>query len=196
MFDFKKDPLENFLESFEQAQKLIAIDVNAMTLSTSENNKPFSRIVLYKGLIREGFSFFTHYNRLKGRQLESNPQASLVFYWQPMGLQVRVYGDVFKLTMAESDQYFSSRPRLSQLGAWVSKQSEDLKSFDQFNHEMKLMDQKYSNQVILRPETWGGYHVVPLEIEFWFSRPGRLHERYVYFRDQINQAWQRKLRYP
>lgn len=195
-FDFKKDPLENFLKSFSHAESKGLPDVNAMALATvSSDLKPFCRIVLYKGIIREGFSFFTHYNGRKGKQIESNPNVSAVFHWSELDHQIRIQGVAEKLNSTESDSYFASRPRLSQIGAWVSKQSEELDSLEQFKLELKEVTDRWKDKTVTRPPNWGGYRIVPHEIEFWFSKEGRLHERYVYTL-LPDGSWKRNLKYP
>lgn len=195
-FDFKKDPLENFLKSFSRAENLGIKDANAMALATvGPDLKPFCRIVLFKGLIREGFSFFTHYNGGKGKQIEENPNVSAVFHWTQLDHQIRIQGVAEKLTAKESDVYFASRPRLSQIGAWVSKQSEELASLEQFKLELKQVTERFKDATVTRPPNWGGYRIVPREMEFWFSKEGRLHERYVYTL-LPDGSWKRNLKYP
>lgn len=194
-FDFKNDPFENFLGLFKQAQLKGVPDHNAMALATvNEKNQPSVRIVLYKGLIRGGFSFYTNYDGRKGRDLEKNKNVSANFFWPHLDQQVRIEGYVEKLTAQESDQYFASRPRLSQIGAWSSNQSEVIESFQSFQNKIDSIEQKFQGQPIQRPPHWGGYQIIPTEIEFWFGRAGRLHERYVYQKN--NSDWNRFLRSP
>lgn len=195
-FDFKNDPFDNFLKSYKMAESRGIPDSNAMALATVDNGKPFNRIVLYKGLVDEGFSFFTHYDKKKGLQLEKNPHVAATFFWSTLDHQIRIQGFVEKLTVQQSDAYFSSRPRMSQIGAWVSKQSEELNSFDEFNELIYKKQKEFAEQVISRPPNWGGYKIIPLEIEFWFSKKGRLHERYVYHRSSVNEPWSRFFRFP
>ncbi|MBC7466341.1 MAG: pyridoxamine 5'-phosphate oxidase [Bdellovibrio sp.] len=194
-FDFKKDPFENFLESLKQAQIKGVPDHNAMALATvNEKNEPSVRIVFYKGLIRRGFSFYTNYLGHKGKDLEQNKNVSVNFFWSHLDQQIRVDGVVEKLTNDESDAYFASRARLSQIGAWASNQSEKIESFAAFEEKIVAIEKKYAGQTVPRPPHWGGYIIVPREIEFWFGRSGRLHERYVY--EKNNQDWNRFLRSP
>lgn len=195
-FDFKKDPFENFLELLNEAQAKKVPDPNAMALATvNEKCEPSVRIVFYKGLIRRGFSFYTNYGGRKGKDLENNKAVATNFFWSELQQQVRIQGVVEKLTAEESDQYFASRARLSQIGAWASDQSEKIDSFENFQEKVSAVEKKYEGKVVPRPPHWGGYHILPQEIEFWFGRTGRLHERYVY-QKQNDGAWNRFLRSP
>jgi pyridoxamine 5'-phosphate oxidase len=199
--DFKKDPFTNFLESFHRAelksQSIGLENHNAMTLSTVKDNKPTSRNVLFKGLVRGGFSFYTHYDGRKGSQIAENNNVSAHFYWPYLDHQIAIKGKAIQLTSQESDAYFESRHRLSQIGAWASDQSQVLKSRDEFEDKVKFFENKFSGlDVVPRPKEWGGFHIIPLEIEFWFDGKGRLHERYVYDRADENQSWNCFMRYP
>ncbi len=197
-FDFKKDPFENFLESLHQAENkstsLGLSNHNAMTLSTSKETQPFSRTVLFKGLIREGFSFYTHYKGRKGLQLAENKNVAATFYWPYLDHQINIIGEAIQLSASESDKYFQTRPRLSQIGAWASDQSAELGSRQELEEKICFFEEKFKNQNISRPEDWGGYHIIPSEIEFWFAHENRLHERYVYSR--AVHEWKRTMRYP
>lgn len=195
-FDFKKDPFENFLELLDEAQAKKVPDHNAMALATvNEKCEPSVRIVLYKGLVRGGFSFYTNYGGRKGQDLEVNKAGAVNFFWPELQQQIRIQGVIKKLTAEESDEYFASRPRLSQIGAWSSNQSEKIDSFESFQEKVNAVEKKYEGQVVPRPPHWGGYHILPSEIEFWFGRTGRLHERYVY-QKQNDGSWNRFLRSP
>jgi pyridoxamine 5'-phosphate oxidase len=196
-FDFKKDPVENFLTLFQEAQTKGIPDANAMSLATvSQDFKPANRIVLFKGIVDGGFSFYTNYLGQKGLELETNKFVCVNFFWPHLDQQVRIEGYVEKLTETQSDQYFSSRPRQSQIGAWTSLQSQELKSFDEFHQRYAEYEKKFFNQKVPRPPHWGGYRIIPLSIEFWFGRAGRLHERYVYSKKQISDDWSRRLKFP
>lgn len=208
-FDFDKDPFSNFQSSLGHAQVRGIPEYNAMTLATAtiENGdaKPSCRIVYYKGLVRGGFSFYTNYNGQKGQDILSHPNVCVNFYWPNLNEQIRISGVADKLTEGESDQYFWSRPRLSQIGAWASQQSSELKSFDEFHKSVSVVESQYRGMKVPRPPYWGGFRIVPNEIEFWFGRSGRLHERYVYTRvDNLGLnvtlpaqfAWKRKLKFP
>jgi pyridoxamine 5'-phosphate oxidase len=197
MFDFKIDPLENFLKYYREAQIKGVPEANAMALATvNSENQPSVRIVLYKGLINRGFSFFTNYAGRKGRDLESNPKVAANFFWPHLDQQIRLEGVVEKLPRAESEKYFASRPRLSQIGAWASHQSEALNSLDELKAETARIEKQYAGQAVPCPAHWGGYIIVPSEIEFWFGRQGRLHERYVYQKTAAASDWKRLIRSP
>ena len=194
-FDFKTDPLDNFLKYFKEAQIKGVPDANAMALATvNSEQQPSVRIVLYKGLLHRGFSFFTNYNGRKGRDLETNPKVGACFFWPHLDQQIRVEGVVQKLSSEESAAYFSTRPRLSQAGAWASLQSQVLESYSDLQKEINLIEQSYAGKTIPCPPHWGGYVIQPTEIEFWFGKQGRLHERYVYQKN--NSDWNRFLRSP
>lgn len=200
-FDFKKDPFENFLESIHRAelksQSIGLSNHNAMTLTTVKDNKPTSRNVLYRGLIRGGFSFYTHYDGRKGLQIANNNNVAAHFYWPYLDQQVSILGKAFQLTPEESDVYFQSRARLSQIGAWASDQSQILKSRAEFEDKLKFFEDKFKEiQPVPRPNEWGGYHIIPTEIEFWFNAENRLHDRYVYTRENATSEWNRFMRYP
>jgi pyridoxamine 5'-phosphate oxidase len=194
-FEFKNDPIENFLNLYKEAQIKGVPEPNAMALATvNEENKPSVRIVFYKGLVRRGFSFYTNYSGRKGQDLEKNKSIAANFFWPHLDRQVRIEGVVEKLTRDESEQYFATRPRLSQLGAWTSNQSEKIDSFEAFHKKFEQVEKKYEGQNIPCPPQWGGYRIVPEEIEFWFGKTGRLHERYVY--QKSGAEWSRFLRSP
>ena len=204
-FDFKKDPFLNFQSSFKAAQVKGVPEHQTMSIATvNEKNEPSVRIVYFKGMIRGGFSFYTNYLGRKGHDLEKNSNICANFYWPQLDTQVRVSGHVEKLTAGESDQYFATRARLSQLGAWASLQSEEMQSFDQFHQRMNDIEKKFAGQQVSRPPHWGGYRIIPHEIEFWFMRDGRLHERYVYtatndlknITSTADYQWKTSLRFP
>lgn len=195
MFDFKIDPLENFLKSYKEAQTKGVPEANAMALATVNSEKqPSVRIVFYKGIANRGFSFFTNYLGRKGRDLEANPKVAANFFWPHLDQQIRIEGHVEKLSRDESEKYFASRARLSQLGAWASKQSATLESSDQLKAETQKLQKFYEGKAIPCPPHWGGYVIIPSEIEFWFGKQGRLHERYVY--QKTDSGWNRLLRSP
>lgn len=204
-FDFKKDPFLNFQNSLKTAQLKGIPEHQAMSIATvNEKNEPSVRIVYFKGLIRGGFSFYTNYDGRKGHDLDKNKNICANFFWPHLDEQVRISGFAEKLTDSESDQYFATRARLSQLGAWASLQSQDLQSFDQFHKRMAEFEKKYAGAKVPRPPHWGGYRIIPREFEFWFGKNGRLHERYVYTAinplDKITTAteyqWKTSLRFP
>lgn len=196
-FDVSLDPFENFEKIYSRAKSLIAKDPNAMQLATvSESDAPSLRTVLYKGMVRDGFSFYTNYESQKGKELAKNPKTSLLFYWPELDAQVRIDGVADKLTESESDEYFATRARISQIGAWASAQSREIPNHEELEKRHAELEQKFANGKVPRPPYWGGYRVLPLRIEFWFSREGRLHERYVYERSSPDAAWKTYMKSP
>lgn len=194
--DLAADPMKQFQIWFQAAVSAQLPEPNAMILSTvSPQGEPSSRTVLLKEADACGFVFFTNYLSRKGRDIAQNPQVSLLFYWPELERQVRILGRAEQLPASESDQYFASRPRGSQLGAWASAQSETLISREVLENKLKDLEQQWSDQEIPRPAHWGGYRVLPHELEFWQGRPNRLHDRLVYQRQQGGD-WQIFRRFP
>lgn len=185
------DPLAFFQKWFSEAINANADEVNAMTLATvGNNNRPHARIVLLKGLDGGGFTFFTNYDSDKGHHLEQNPNAALVFFWKELERQVRVEGQVVKVTPEESDQYFHSRPAGSRLGAWASPQSHIIPDRTVLEQNVLRFQQKFPETEIPRPENWGGYRLIPDYLEFWQGRSSRLHDRIV-FKKQPSGGWEK-----
>jgi pyridoxamine 5'-phosphate oxidase len=180
--DVHADPFVQFGVWLDAALQAGISQPNAMTLSTADAEGPDGRVVLLKGFDERGFVFYTHRTSHKGRQLEGLRKAALTFWWDPLERQVRVRGDVEWVTDAESDAYFQSRPRGSQLGAMVSAQSEVV-TRDELENALADLEARTQGDPLQRPATWGGYRVVPREFEFWQGRAHRLHDRIRYRRD-------------
>lgn len=187
------DPLSQFNLWFEQALFAGLTEPNAMTLATADREGSVSaRIVLLKEIDDKGFVFYTNYNSQKARQLEENPRASLVFFWAELERQVRIEGVVSKVSDEESDEYFESRPRESQLGAWASDQSEIVQTREELFKNYRKLEKEFEGQQIPRPAHWGGYRLIPDRVEFWQGRPGRMHDRILYTLSNDRTAWEKQ----
>jgi len=197
MFPSEKDnPIEVFAKWFDEAKNSEVKDPTAMCLATADKNgAPSSRMVLLKGFDENGFVFFTNYESKKGSDLIENPKASINFYWPPIDKQVRINGDVEKVSEQESDEYFKSRDRRSQIGAHASKQSSELKGgMKELVAEVAKKTAKFGVGEVPRPEYWGGFRIKPQTIEFWYQGEFRIHKRLKFFKK--GNGWEVKNLYP
>ncbi len=182
--DTASDPMQQFDHWWTQAVEAQIDEVNAMTLATVDaDGMPDARIVLLKGVDAAGFHFYTNYSSRKGKQLEVNPKASLVFFWKELERQVRVRGRMERLPAAKSDQYFHSRPIESQLGAIASPQSTVIEGRAWLEERYASIQNEYEGKDPVRPDHWGGYRLMAESVEFWQGRPGRMHDRIEYKKD-------------
>ena len=189
------EAVNRFAELFQRAQQTALQEPAAVTLATvAETGQPAARVVLLRGADVEGFVFFTNSLSDKGRHLSGNPKAALCFYWDPLKEQVRVEGTAERVSDEESDVYWQSRAHESQIGAWASLQSKVLSDRSELEQRFANAEKEFADRQVPRPNHWHGYRVVPTRIEFWSSRPARLHERVVY--EQRGDGWTRFLLYP
>ena len=190
--DLQNNPFKQFSAWYELASEKNLLQYDAMVLSTSnKRGKPSSRVVLLKGVDDRGFIFFTNYNSRKGKELEDNPNASILFYWSELHRQVRIEGRVEKIPRKESEEYFNSRSLESRIGAWVSEQSSVIKNREFLDRKFLELQKKYEDGNVPVPPHWGGYRLIPLSFEFWESRPYRLHDRIRYKRVKGNWVKER-----
>lgn len=184
------DPLQLFEHWYRQAEGSGAPLVNAMTLATvGQDGRPHARTVLFKGLVEQGLSFYTCYDSKKAHELTANPWAALVFHFAEIKKQIRIEGTASRLSAKASDLYFSTRPRQSQLSAWASPQSRIIDSRDWLERRYLQVEASFVDKPVTRPPNWGGLSVWPSRIEFWQGRSGRLHDRWLFTRDE--KGWSR-----
>lgn len=190
-----RDPMDLFREWFELASESRILLPEAMTLATATaDGKPSARMVLFKGQDDRGLRFFTNYESRKGRELEENPHAALVFHWAVLHRQIRIEGTVERLTKEESEAYFSTRARGSRVGAWASKQSRRLVRREDLEEAFAEEQRRFQGGDVPLPPFWGGFRVVPRQIEFWQGRANRLHDRLRFVRGE--DGWQTERLYP
>jgi pyridoxamine 5'-phosphate oxidase len=188
--DLDPDPCGQFTKWFNQAMEADLVEPNAMTLGTvDDRNRPSQRTVLLKFFDARGFVFFTNFESRKAAHIAGNPEVSLLFPWLALERQIIIQGRAEKIPTTESLRYFLSRPRESQLGAWVSRQSSVISSRSLLEQKLAEIKRKFANGEVPLPSFWGGYRVIPTEMEFWQGGAGRLHDRFLYRRESPTEPW-------
>lgn len=191
------DPFALFELWLEEAKATEINDPEAMTLATVDaDGLPDARMVLCKGVDERGLVFYTNIDSAKGRELKGQSRAAALFHWKSLRRQARFRGAVSEVAAAESDAYFASRPRGSQIGAWASQQSRPLPSRGDLEAAVHAYERRFEKADVPRPDYWRGYRLNPVEIEFWRDRPSRLHERIMFIRSGPRSAWEKRLLYP
>jgi len=187
----KADPMKQFEAWFDEAQKANVPEPNAMTLATAtQDGRPSARIVLLKGVYNDGFVFYTNYLSRKGKEIAKNPVAALTFFWPSLERQVRIEGTIEKITKEQSERYFHSRPKESQIGAMASPQSQEIDGRDGLEKKWDELATEYADKEVPKPSYWGGYIVKPRLVEFWQGRTSRLHDRILYKKID-NKNWKK-----
>jgi pyridoxamine 5'-phosphate oxidase len=196
-FTAADEPFRLFAAWLQDATASEPRDPTAMTLATVDaDGLPNARMLLLKGADERGFVFYTNMDSQKGRELGAHPYATMVFHWKSLNRQVRVRGPVERVTDAEADAYFATRPKQAQIGAWASKQSSPLESRAVFEQAVALYAAKYAIGDVPRPPNWSGYRIAPTAIEFWHDRPFRLHDRIEFRRETLSAPWSKTRLYP
>jgi pyridoxamine 5'-phosphate oxidase len=196
-FTTATDPFVLFKLWLEEARAAEINDPEAMTIATVDaDGLPDARIVLCKGVDARGIVFYTNIESAKGSELRGQPRAAALFHWKSLRRQARFRGPIAQVIAAESDAYFASRPRGSQIGAWASQQSRPLPARGDLEAAVESYEQRYANADVPRPDYWRGYRLEPIEIEFWRDRPSRLHERIRFTRSGPGSVWDKRLLYP
>jgi pyridoxamine 5'-phosphate oxidase len=196
-FTAADEPMRLFGQWLEDATASEPSDPNAMAVATVDaDGLPDVRMVLLKGFDERGAVFYTNMESLKGRQLNANPKAALLFHWKSRSRQIRLRGPIERVDAAEADAYYASRSRLSQIGAWASKQSSPLESRLAFEKAIALYTAKFAIGAVPRPPFWSGFRLIPMTMEFWEDRPFRLHDRVEFRRGQVGAPWSKTRLYP
>ena len=191
------DPIELFKAWMEEAKKTELNDPNALALATSvKENNPSVRMVLLKDFSKDGFTFYTNLNSQKGNELKDNPKAAMCFHWKSLLRQIRITGQIKKVSDKVADEYYNTRGYESRIGAWASKQSTILKNRDELLKSIEAFKQKYNDQSkVPRPDHWSGWNLIPSNIEFWLDGDNRIHERLIYSKDETG-SWVKSLLSP
>jgi len=191
------DPIELFRAWMEEAKKTEPNDPNALALATSDkDNSPSVRMVLLKGFSKDGFTFYTNLNSQKGNEIKSNPKVAMCFHWKSLLRQIRITGQIKKVSDKVADEYYNTRGYESRIGAWASKQSTILKNRDELLKSIEAFKQKYNDQSkVPRPDHWSGWNLIPSNIEFWLDGDNRIHERLRYSKDETG-SWVKSLLSP
>ncbi|MFT6165866.1 MAG: pyridoxamine 5'-phosphate oxidase [Vicingaceae bacterium] len=192
--DVPRNPFDLLKVWLDDAVKLKIKDANAFVLSTTVNNQPDARVVLIRDITDKAIHFYTNYGSKKASELAANPKAAVTIFWPDMDRQIRMKVEVKKLNEKLSDDYFKTRPRNSQIGAWASAQSEELESRGKLEDKLLGYEKQFQGQEVPRPDFWGGYELVPSYFEFWQGRPSRLHDRIIY--EANADGWKTKRLYP